>query len=146
MPKKLYATATNILHLATMFVLSLLWSVKYSLFGSHICFWNCLWNVKLKVKNIFNFAAVFLTSHLWPLRYSSLGICTCFCKYLLSFLTNIHKYFKLIAISVLSNLSSLKYSFFGSHIYFCKYDWCVKWHSQTFYIWQLYLFFNIMPI
>ena len=58
-------------------VLSHPWSLKYYMFGSHIClvffFLKIPMNFLLQFKNISHLSAIFVLSHLWPLTYSLFG-------------------------------------------------------------------------
>ena len=70
----------NILYLGATLVLLHQWSLKYSLFATHICFANAykiLCNSQifyiLYIFNILYLATIFVLSHLWSLKYSLFG-------------------------------------------------------------------------
>ena len=77
--RKIYIyTSTNNLHLAATFVLSHLWPLKYSFFGSHIYFRKCLWNFKWHSLIYYVWLPYLFFSHLWSLKYSLLHSYICF--------------------------------------------------------------------
>ena len=60
----------NTLNLATIHVLPHLWSLRYFLINSHVCFWKYLWSDRHKY---FDLAAIFILSYLLWIMYFFFG-------------------------------------------------------------------------
>ena len=142
LPMKFAWTFTNILHMATIFLLSHLWSFKHSLFCYHICFHKYLWSAKWHLQ-IFYIWQPYLLSHLWSVQYSL------FCSHIFfinvyEVLGDIHRYISFGShicsfISIITSISLAWLSYVSvsdSHKYF---------NLAIIFLFHIYDHFNICP-
>ena len=132
----------NILHLASIFVLSHLWSLKYSLFGSHISFCNYLWHLKW-YSQIFYIWQWYLSFYMYDYLNIPYFIVLFIFANTYEVLSYIHKYF--ILGNYISSLTSIITSVFlvWEAFLFLQILWSINWLSQIFCICQPYLFLHI---
>ena len=112
MLRKFQVTVINILHLAIIFVLSHESSLKYSLFGNHICFCKCLWSVKFQSQIFYIWQPYFFFS-----IYVNLHI-PCLTDIFVFFFLFMPTHFKLYTHVYLYTQWSCLWIFSDSHKYF----------------------------